>query len=460
MSLHVDAVLAHGRRHETTVGASLDKFQIRLVAGRRGLLDRGRWEGTTTSSSPPTATAAASIADYRPYLDVAGTTTTSTRWAADVREPLRRPRRRRRRPQLGLGAPPARSWRPTASSPRCIFPNTVPPFFPKVVARAPAARRRPRATSTGAGPGCRPTTAGSPTSAPTRPAAGPASPRSCCTTSTASVAEIRWAGRARAHRRRPAARRAARARACRRCTRPTTSRSGRRARSSACRSTTTAAAPRPTTATVPRRPRSCSCSRSPGGPTARCGTSSTRGVMERHPDAAVRVHRAGHGVDARASSRRLDYYRGRLAGPAAPTGRRRRSSAPASSTQLSLKPSEYWARQCHVGSSFIRRHEVDAAPRGRRRPDHVGQRLPPPRGLLAVLAASTCAWRSPACPRTRCAAMVGGNAAARLRLRPRRCSRRSPPSSARPSPRSPSRSPPRTSPTRRCAARPSRPASP
>lgn len=25
---------------------------------------------------------------------------------------------------------------------------------------------------------------------------------------------------------------------------------------------------------------------------------------------------------------------------------------------LSLRPSEYWARQCHVGSSFIRRHEV------------------------------------------------------------------------------------------------------
>jgi predicted TIM-barrel fold metal-dependent hydrolase len=27
-------------------------------------------------------------------------------------------------------------------------------------------------------------------------------------------------------------------------------------------------------------------------------------------------------------------------------------------SRLSLKPSEYWARQCHVGSSFIRRHEV------------------------------------------------------------------------------------------------------
>jgi predicted TIM-barrel fold metal-dependent hydrolase len=27
-------------------------------------------------------------------------------------------------------------------------------------------------------------------------------------------------------------------------------------------------------------------------------------------------------------------------------------------SRLSLKPSEYWARQCHVGASFIRRHEV------------------------------------------------------------------------------------------------------
>jgi hypothetical protein len=26
--------------------------------------------------------------------------------------------------------------------------------------------------------------------------------------------------------------------------------------------------------------------------------------------------------------------------------------------RLSLKPSEYWARQCHVGSSFIRQQEV------------------------------------------------------------------------------------------------------
>jgi hypothetical protein len=26
--------------------------------------------------------------------------------------------------------------------------------------------------------------------------------------------------------------------------------------------------------------------------------------------------------------------------------------------RLSMKPSDYWARQCHVGSSFIRQHEV------------------------------------------------------------------------------------------------------
>ena len=46
-------------------------------------------------------------------------------------------------------------------------------------------------------------------------------------------------------------------------------------------------------------------------------------------------------------------------------------------------------------------------------------------GLLAVLAASACGWRSPASTRAEVAAMVGGNAAARLRLRPRRARARS-----------------------------------
>ena len=87
-----------------------------------------------------------------------------------------------------------------------IFPNTIPPFFPKSSlasrSRRRRAGRRPRAC---AGPACRPTTAGWPTSAPQPRAAGPASPRSCCTTSTRRGRDP-LGRRRRADRRRPAAR--------------------------------------------------------------------------------------------------------------------------------------------------------------------------------------------------------------------------------------------------------------
>ena len=52
-----------------------------------------------------------------------------------------------------------------------------------------------------------------------------------------------------------------------------------------------------------------------------------------------------------------------------------------------------------------------AARPGRRRPDHVGQRLPAPRGLLAVHARAPAPRVRRRRPPTRCAAMVGGNAA-------------------------------------------------
>ena len=68
-----------------------------------------------------------------------------------------------------------------------------------------------------------------------RPAAAPASRRSCCTTSTRSVEEIRWAHDARAHRRHPAPGRAARHRAAAAAPPALRARSGRCARSSACR---------------------------------------------------------------------------------------------------------------------------------------------------------------------------------------------------------------------------------
>ena len=63
-----------------------------------------------------------------------------------------------------------------------LFPNTIPPFFPAVSLVNQAPPPTP-AISTGAGPASRPTTAGWPTSAPQPPGDGPASPRSCSTTS-------------------------------------------------------------------------------------------------------------------------------------------------------------------------------------------------------------------------------------------------------------------------------------
>ena len=179
-----------------------------------------------------------------------------------------------------------------------IFPNTIPPFFPQasLVHQPPARRRRrPRpALGRAAGPqplarrllrrGAR--------------AGGPASRRSCCTTSTPR--SPRCAGPRRPGS--PAAsccRARRRARACRRCTRPTTSRSGRCARSSACRQ-------------PPQRQRVARLRRLPRGQgdvpvevTWWAHRALWQLIYSRRdgapPDAAVRVHRAGHGLDARAA---------------------------------------------------------------------------------------------------------------------------------------------------------------
>ena len=55
---------------------------------------------------------------------------------------------------------------------------------------------------------------------------------------------------------------------------------------------------------------------------------------------------------------RLDYYRGRLSGTGGADGSQEAKFGKGAVEQLSLSPSEYWQRQCHLGSSFIRRHEV------------------------------------------------------------------------------------------------------
>lgn len=86
------------------------------------------------------------------------------------------------------------------------------------------------------------------------------------------------------------------------------------------------------------------------------------GVLERHPNLQLVFTEQGTAwLPERLAT--LDYYFQRMsAPPAAATG-----GAPVSQEQifgadvmarLSLKPSEYFARQCHVGASFVRPHEV------------------------------------------------------------------------------------------------------
>jgi hypothetical protein len=56
--------------------------------------------------------------------------------------------------------------------------------------------------------------------------------------------------------------------------------------------------------------------------------------------------------------RTLDYYHARLRGAGGSGGSQEAQWGADVMGRLTLKPSEYWARQCHLGSSFIRQHEV------------------------------------------------------------------------------------------------------
>jgi predicted TIM-barrel fold metal-dependent hydrolase len=81
------------------------------------------------------------------------------------------------------------------------------------------------------------------------------------------------------------------------------------------------------------------------------------GVMERHP--ALQFVFTEQGTAWLPDElTRLDYYAGRLSGTGGASGSQEAKFGE-SAERLSLKPSEYWARQCHVGSSFIRRNEVE-----------------------------------------------------------------------------------------------------
>jgi predicted TIM-barrel fold metal-dependent hydrolase len=81
------------------------------------------------------------------------------------------------------------------------------------------------------------------------------------------------------------------------------------------------------------------------------------GVMERHPDLQFVFTEQGTAWLPE-ELRRLDYYRGRLSGAGGADGSQEAKFGAGAVEGLSLSPSEYWQRQCHLGSSFIRRHEV------------------------------------------------------------------------------------------------------
>ena len=81
------------------------------------------------------------------------------------------------------------------------------------------------------------------------------------------------------------------------------------------------------------------------------------GVMERHPALQFVFTEQGTAWLPEELTR-LDYYHDRLRGVGGAAGSQEAKFG-RSTHELSLKPSEYWARQCHVGSSFIRRPEVE-----------------------------------------------------------------------------------------------------
>jgi predicted TIM-barrel fold metal-dependent hydrolase len=78
------------------------------------------------------------------------------------------------------------------------------------------------------------------------------------------------------------------------------------------------------------------------------------GVLERHPDMQLVFTEQGTAWIPEELAR-LDYFFGRMHSAA---GSQEVEWGNEVVAKLSLKPSEYWARQCHVGASFIRPAEV------------------------------------------------------------------------------------------------------
>ena len=322
----------------------------------------------------------ASIAGYRPYLDVA------------VPRRLRRVGGRRSRTPTttspattpaatGTRTAGCASSRPTASSPRSIFPNTIPPFFPKVVARAPAARRRRRRPRAALGRAAGP-----------QPVAGRLLRR-----------RARAPGR---HRPDHAARRR-RVGARDRVGRPNGLTGG----------VLLPGAP-PGSGVPPLyapdyEPIWSACEELGLPVNHHSGSAAPdfgdypaaqlmfllevtwwahrtlwhlifSGVMERHPTLQFVFTEQGTAWLPEELTR-LDYYHGRL------SGHRRRGRLAGGEVRRAAPSSAVAHAVGVLGPPVPRRVELHppprgrAARRGRRRPDHVGQRLPPPRGLLAVL---------------------------------------------------------------------------
>jgi predicted TIM-barrel fold metal-dependent hydrolase len=82
------------------------------------------------------------------------------------------------------------------------------------------------------------------------------------------------------------------------------------------------------------------------------------GVMERHPTLQCIFTEQGTAWVPEELAR-LDYYQGRLSGSAGAEGSQEAKFGAGAIEQLTMSPSEYWARQCHVGASFVRPQEVD-----------------------------------------------------------------------------------------------------
>ena len=163
------------------------------------------------------------------------------------------------------------------------------------------------------------------------------------------------------------------------------------------------------------------------------------GVMERHPDLQFVFTEQGTAWLPDELTR-LDYYHGRLRGVGGAAGSQEAKFGE-STHELSLKPSEYWARQCHLGSSFIRRPEVEM--RHQVGVDRImwGSDFPHLEGCWPYSRTPPAAGLRRACPRTRSGPWSaptrrGSTASTSTRWR------RSPPSSDRRRPRSPSRSRP------------------